>query len=136
MILESLVKNEDDNEELLRNVWRSGDRVANGEAVHESSVLQIDLSDQVIMSLTEHNKKNRVENLIKFLIRNKSEFAYNKDKQFFGGTFPLLFPYGVGTPNCKCIVYVSRVKAHQRFLSLGNRICSGLESNGGMVCVS
>ena len=39
MILESLVKNEDDNGELLRNVWRSGDRVANGEAVHESSVL-------------------------------------------------------------------------------------------------
>ena len=31
--------------------------VANGEAVHESSVLQIDLSDQVIMFLTEHNKK-------------------------------------------------------------------------------
>ena len=39
MILESLVKNEDDTEEILRNVWRSGDRVANGEAVHESSVL-------------------------------------------------------------------------------------------------
>ena len=73
MILESLVKNEDDNEEMLRNVWRSGDRVANGEAVHESSVLQVDLSDQVIMYLTEHNKKNRVENLNKFLIRNKSE---------------------------------------------------------------
>ena len=56
-ILESLVRNEDDNGELLRNVWRSGDRVANGEAVHESCVLQIDLSDQVMMSLTEHNKK-------------------------------------------------------------------------------
>ena len=120
-ILESLVRNEDDNGELLRNVWRSGDRVANGEAVHESCVLQIDLSDQVMMSLTEHNKKNRVENLKKFLIRNKSEFANNKDTKFFGGTFPLRFPYGVGTPNCKRRVYVSRVKAYQRFLSLGNR---------------
>ena len=69
--------------------------VANGEAVHESSVLQIDLSDQVIMFLTEHNKK-RVENLIKFLIRNKSEFAYNKDKKFLVERFLCYFHTALG----------------------------------------
>ena len=120
-ILESLARSEDDNGELLKSVWRSGDRVANGEAVYESSVLQIDLSDQIVMSLTDHNTKNMVENLKKFLIRNKSEFANNKDRKFFGGTFPLLFSFGVGTPNCDRPVYVSRVKAYQRYLSLGDR---------------
>ena len=119
--VEKMISSENDNGELLKQVWATGDRVGGGDAVYESCVMHVDISNDVMLSLTKPNKKNMVENLKRFLIRNKPDFANNRDKTYFGGIFPLRFPYGIGTPNCNRPVRVSLVKAYQRYLLLGDR---------------
>ena len=97
---EKLVSDEEDNGDLLKDIWKSNDRVAGGDQVFESCVMHVDLSEEVMLSLIDPKPKNVIENLRRFLIRSRGDFADNKEKYFFSKTFPMGFPYGRGTPNC------------------------------------
>ena len=120
-ILEGLVSDEKDNGDLLKNIWKSNDRVAGGDQVFESCVMHLDLSEEVMLSLPNPKSKYAIDNLRRFLISSKGEFADNKDRYFFSKTFPMRFPYGCGTPNCNRQVRVSRERAYQRYLMLADR---------------
>lgn len=119
--LDSLVSNEGEDDDLLKRIWKSNDRVAGGDQIYESSIMHIDLAEEVLLSLTDPRPENVKQKLKRFLIRSKGEFSDNKDKHFFSKTFPIRFPFGYGTPNCNREVYVTHEKAFQRYLLLGDR---------------
>ena len=119
-ILSNLVTDDEDNGVLLKEIWSCGDRPGAANSVSESNTAYFDLSSEMMLGVTDGDI-GVVEQLKHFLVKNKSNFADNKDQKFFGATFLREFPYNCGTPNSKRQISVPRQKAFQRYLLLGDR---------------
>mgnify|MGYP001169804599 CR=1 FL=1 len=120
-VLNNLVSDEEDNGQLLKEIFTSGDRPGASNAVSESSAAYFDLSSDLMLSATECDR-GVVKQLKHFLVKSKSDFADNKGSSFFGATFVKEFPYNCGTPNSTRNKPVPRHKAFQRYLLLGDRV--------------
>ena len=80
-ILSNLVTDDEDNGVLLKEIWSSGDRPGAANSVSESNTAYFDLSSEMMLGVTDGDI-GVVEQLKHFLVKNKSEFADNKDQKF------------------------------------------------------